>query len=161
MGITISELENTNNLTGTEKIPIVQDNITKNVELLKMKEYMNIENIEEKINTINEDVIIDKVLNKNEGYIKYANGYMKQWKTLTKTVGGNLWANLYYSEHEMGNWMQPFTNFFGIKSSINIIQCWTTQARQSNTSAGIIRVYRPDATTVEATLYLEANGLWK
>lgn len=119
------------------------------------------ENIEEEINRIDEDIIIDKVLNKDEGYIKYANGYMKQWKTLKVTAGGKSWANLYYSEHEMGNWIQTFTNLFGVNSSINIIQCWTTEARQSSTSAGTIRVYRPDATTVESTLYLEAHGLWK
>ncbi len=52
MGITISELENTVNLIGTEKVPIVQNEKTKNVELSKIKEYMGIEDLKDKTENI-------------------------------------------------------------------------------------------------------------
>ncbi len=118
-------------------------------------------NIEEEINTINEDVIIDKVLNKNEGYIKYENGYMRQWKTLKVKAGGTKYGELYYSDHIIGNWIQPFTNLFGVKSSADKIQFWTSEGGQNNTSAGTVRTYRPENTITDTTLYLEAHGLWK
>lgn len=118
----------------------------------------NMNNIE---NGIFDNSINDKKLEELSGYVKYENGLMIQWKTITATVGGTSWGNVYYSDHEMGNWEIPFTTLFTAWSSIETSQHWCTNANQSKTSAGLIRTFRPNAGTISTRLTIFGLGLWK
>lgn len=97
----------------------------------------------------------------DNGYIKFANGFLLQWKTQTITAGGTTWGNVYYSNHEMGSWEIGFNKLFATWSNIETPQHWCTNANQSKTSAGMVRTFRPNAGTVSAKICIFGLGTWK
>jgi hypothetical protein len=97
----------------------------------------------------------------NDGYVKFADGFMIQWKYLSATAGGTAWGNVYYSDHAMGNWATPFTIIYFAKSSANSLTYWTTENGYTNTSAGTVRCFRPNSSTGTAGIRIMAMGRWK
>lgn len=112
---------------------------------------------------INEKLISTLIGSKLEdnGYIKFANGFLLQWKTQTITAGGTAWGNVYYSDHEMGNWSVNFTKLFVTWSNIETPQHWCTNANQTKISAGLIRTFRPNAGTISTKVNIFGLGMWK
>ena len=120
---------------------------------------------------VHNQVLLSNILNMSvsemnldlyNGYVKYENGFMFQWKFTSASVSPTLWTgSIYYADVNMGNWSVPFTNLLGELSSVGSQQWWSTIGDFNNTSAGIVRVFRP--TQVSQTIYLRvfAYGLWK
>ena len=98
----------------------------------------------------------------SSGYIRYDNGIQIAWKQATVTAGGTAWTGtgLYYSDHSMGNWEQPFSSILSVSSGVNSIQYWTTNGNISNTSAGTIRALRPTSVTQSVAIWIMAIGTW-
>ena len=110
-----------------------------------------------------EEIIDDYDFTNNNGYIRYDNGLQIAWKSITETAGGTVWSGtgVYYSDHTMGDWAVPFTNIFNVISNINGAQYWATSYNFGNSSAGIIRAFRPNNGTLQVTLSVIGIGTWK
>lgn len=113
------------------------------------------------INVLSASEIIESTLNPDTGYIKYSNGLMVEWQSLTATAGGTAWGSMYYSDHQMGNWTISFTNlFFTIPTSSSALYTLASDAG-TNTSAGMIRATRPNEGTANVKFKIIGIGLWK
>jgi hypothetical protein len=105
--------------------------------------------------------IIENYAGTNDGYVKYADGTMMEWKSLTTTIGGTAWGSLGYSDHTMGDWLVPFTAIYNAWSNVNAVQHWTSCEYWTTTSAGQIRAFRPNTGTRDATITITGIGKWK
>ncbi|MBQ6546903.1 MAG: hypothetical protein IJL74_02770 [Bacilli bacterium] len=100
--------------------------------------------------------------NGGNGYIRFNNGFQICWLTKTsQQLGGNAWGNVYYSDHSMGNWVSSFTNCYAVWPSLQTLQYWSTCADWNTTSAGKIRVFRPNNSKATETLRIIGIGNWK
>lgn len=114
------------------------------------------------INDLASGEIVDSKLEELSGYIKYSNGFMVQWKFSSGTGGGSEWASpIYYSDINMGDWDVAFTSIFNCISSVSNNLYWTTCAGFNRTSAGVVRVLRPNSGTTEVYVRVFAYGLWR
>ena len=113
------------------------------------------------LQTVSNVSIEEAKLEPNSGYIKYKNGLIIQWKTLTELAGGTQWGNVYYSDHEMGDWDIPFTTLLTTWSNIETPQEWCSNGNQTTTSAGLVRAFRPNAGTISAKISIVGLGVWK
>lgn len=119
-------------------------------------------NLVNAINVLAPGEIIDSKLNEASGYIKYSNGFMIQWKFGSGTGGGQAWTSpIYYSDINMGNWAVPFTVIFNYIPSVATSLYWCTSGDFNNTSAGTIRVFRPNNGTTTVYVRAFAYGTWK
>jgi|SRR5690625_762784 len=108
--------------------------------------------------------ITEENLNASRGYIRFADGRQEAWVKQTGTAGGTLWTNgIYYSDVTMGNWAAPFSRVDSVFSSVGKTmsrQYWTGISDYSNTSAGIVRAYRPTSTARDLDFMIRGWGLW-
>lgn len=96
------------------------------------------------------------------GYIKFKNGLIYEWKFLQVTTTSSTYGPLWYSDHSLGNWAVPILEFISFGSSVNNYNYWATLNSMGNNSAGTIRLYR--ANNVSGTsVYISvwAFGTWK
>lgn len=105
--------------------------------------------------------IMDSSSLNSDGYVKFADGFMLQWKYASVTAGGTQWGNVYYSDHEMGNWATPFTTVFTAWAVANSLYYWVTANGYNSTSAGKVRCYRPNSSTATTGVRIMAIGRWK
>jgi len=109
-------------------------------------------------------IIVEKDINPEDGngYIKYDNGFMIQWRGGSVTAGGTQWTNaIYISNHTIGNWKVPFTAVLSYWTGCSSYDFWTAAAGVSNTSAGTLRCFRPTAATAQVWVNVTAIGRWK
>ena len=100
-------------------------------------------------------------LDTNNGYVRFSNKIQIAWKKISVTAGGTLWTNgIYYSDHSMGNWAASFSSLFTYHAGCGALQYWTSCGSVSNTSAGTIRCFRPQANTAAIDVYIFAIGTW-
>ena len=119
-------------------------------------------NLVNAINVLAPGEIVDSALSDGNGYIKYSNGFMIQWKLTQVTAGGTQWTNaIFISNHNMGNWTTPFTSIFSFWTSCNSYDFWTSAGGVNTTSVGILRCYRPTSTTASVYVGVTAIGMWK
>lgn len=112
--------------------------------------------------SLSSNSIYDESLNASSGYIRYTNGFMIQWKATTTTGGGTAWNSpIYYSDVTMGDWDIAFTTIFNCIPSVASTLYWCTNANFSTTSAGELRVFRPNAATASIYVRVFAYGLWE
>lgn len=104
--------------------------------------------------------ITDSDLTASNGYIKYDNGFMLQWKTKEITTSVTSWGSLYYYDTSMGDWTIPFVTFFGASGGCSNAQFWCGISA-NKTSAGTMRVVRPNNSNYTINVYVLAYGLWK
>ena len=102
--------------------------------------------------------IIDSGSNENGNYIKFNDGTMICTKSITGTLGGTAWGNVYYSDHTIGNWAETFTTIYNVVASIDANQYWCNVAGGGFNS---VRVFRPNNGTTTGTIRLFAIGKWK
>ena len=105
--------------------------------------------------------IIDSDSDSTGGYLKFSDGTIIQWKQATETLGGNVWSNLWYSDHTLGDWKVAFTTLYFVYSSVNLLQYWCTSQFATTTSAGQMRVYRPTDQTAQGTITIIGVGRWQ
>lgn len=109
-------------------------------------------------------IIVEKDINpqNGNGYIKYDNGFMLQWKSIQVTAGGTQWTSaIYISNHTMGNWGVPFTSILSFWTSCSSYDFWTSAGSVNTTSAGTLRCYRPTSSTAQVWVNVTAIGRWK
>lgn len=113
------------------------------------------------INCLASGEIVDSDLSDN-GYIKYSNGFCIQWMKKSATVTSQEYGSLHYADVSMNNWEIPFTTCFSTAPNVIPAQWIACNGIYSNTSPGMIRLYRPNgATSVSVTVYLVGIGTWK
>lgn len=107
--------------------------------------------------------LLPQIIESGTDYIRFYDGTQIAWKSATVTAGGTSWSGtgLYYSDHAMGSWERPFTSIFSIWAGTNASQYWTTSYNVTNTSAGFVRAFRPNNSTLSITVYLTVIGKWK
>ena len=156
-----------NSLTDRPDIPTKTSDLTNDSDYVSDSSYVHTDNnytTNEKtlFTQLLDDKVVEKNLNSGSGYIKYENGFMLQWKSITGNTGGTQWGVVYYSDHEMGNWEIPFTTLFTVWSDIDRAQNWSSNKDQTLTSAGVVRAFRPNAgIETNAKITITAIGLWK
>jgi len=106
--------------------------------------------------------VVASSFDSSNGYIKFDNGVMLQWKLQRVTVPAlTSWGNIYFADYNIGNWVVPFTDFFCFGSQVNNQLYWTTVNGMTQTSAGTVRYFRATtsgATNVYTTVW--AIGKW-
>ena len=102
--------------------------------------------------------IIESGSNTNGNYIKYADGTMICTKTISGTLGGTAWGNIYYSDHTIGSWAETFTTLYYVNANVVPNQYWCN-ANGSNFE--YVRVFRPNNGTTTGDIRLIAIGRWK
>lgn len=156
-----------NSLTDRPDIPTKTSDLTNDSDYVSDSSYVHTDNnytTNEKtlFTQLLDDKVVEKNLNSGSGYIKYKNGFMLQWKSITGNTGGTQWGVVYYSDHEMGDWEVPFTALFTVWGNVERAQNWCGNKGQTLTSAGIVRAFRPNAGTENgAKITITAIGLWK
>ena len=109
-------------------------------------------------NYLNDKIIAESGSNTNGYYIKYADGTLICTKSITGTLGGNAWGNVYYSDHSIGNWAYTFTTIYAATASVEQNQYWCNLCGYSFDS---VRVFRPNSSTSDGTIRIMAIGRWK
>ena len=110
-------------------------------------------------NYVNNNVgIVDSGSNENGNYIKFSDGTMICTKSITGTLGGTAWGNVYYSDHNIGSWAETFITIYNVVASIDANQYWCNVAGGGFNS---VRVFRPNNGTTTGTIRLFAIGSWK
>lgn len=102
---------------------------------------------------------IESYLLAANGYVRFTNGFQIAWITKTVTAGGNAWGNVYYSDHDLGNWAAPFETCYISTPYCNSGLYWCTITNVTATSAGTERCFRPNNGT--ASIYIGAIGFGK
>lgn len=115
--------------------------------------------------------IIESLLNKadivesdttwNNGCIRFSNGIQLAWKCMQVTAGGNAWGNVYYSDHDLGDWAKAFLTCYVVTPYVNSLQFWGTIGNAGAISAGTFRCFRPNASTASIWIGCMALGRWK
>ncbi|MBQ2350421.1 MAG: hypothetical protein II393_04080 [Cytophagales bacterium] len=119
-------------------------------------------NIVSAINVLAPGEIVGSKLDAAGGYIKYSNGFIIQWKFNGGTGGGNAWTSpIHYSDISMGNWDVAFTTIFNCIPTVASSLYWCTCSEYGNTSAGTVRVFRPNYGTTTVWVRVFAYGTWK
>ena len=114
---------------------------------------------------LNPNTIIEEMYNVGnlgDGYIKFKNGLLYEWKFLNVKTTSKVYGPLWYSDHSLGNWAVPLVGFISFGSSVNNWNYWSTLNGMDNTSAGTIRLYRANnssGTSVYISVW--AFGIWK
>lgn len=97
----------------------------------------------------------------DDGGILFKTGVQMCWNRQSVTLGGNMWntsTDVWYSDHSMGNWARSFSWLVCVIPSVRVEQYWATaHDNHSNTSAGTVRVFRPNANT--ASGYVNVLGI--
>lgn len=95
------------------------------------------------------------------GYIRWKNGFQIAWTSKQVTAGGTAWSgtSVYYSDHDMGNWVKAFNTCYICLPHCNSATYWASASGSSATSAGSIRCFRPNNST--ATIWVGAIGFGK
>lgn len=107
------------------------------------------------------ETVVSQNLSPTNGYIRYSSGRQIAWKSVTATAGGTAWDNgTWYSDHSMGNWLVPFSAISVSIPSVSAPQYYAGQGSVSNTSAGSVRAFRPNAVTLSCTMRIYAEGTW-
>ena len=106
---------------------------------------------------------IESGSNENGSYIKFADGTMICCKNYASTPTSlNLWGgSIYYTDIQMGVWALNFKILKNVQVSNTTAQYWCNVFDASETSAGKVRLIRPDNNTVESNIHLFAIGRWK
>ena len=106
--------------------------------------------------------IIECDLTKDNGYVKFDNGFLMQWKSETVNGGGTQWGSFYYSDHSMGIWKIPFKTLFCSIPTVNSYTYWVTHQENSNLEyAGGIRCFRPTSSVDSIKITIIGFGTWK
>lgn len=117
------------------------------------------------VNSINEIVQnmgdIDSYLFDENGYVRFTNGFQIAWITKTVTAGGNAWGNVYYSDHDLGNWAAPFETCYISTPCCNSGLFWCTITGYNALSAGSVRCFRPNNGTASIWVGVIGFGKWK
>lgn len=117
-----------------------------------------------------EDDLIDNIgseiesgSNENGSYIKFADGTLICCKNYASTPTSlKLWGgSIYYTDIQMGVWALNFKILKNVQVSNITAQYWCNVYDASETSAGKVRLIRPDNSTVESNIHLFAIGRWK
>ena len=95
------------------------------------------------------------------GYIRFKNGFQIAWVSKQVSAGGTQWGNVYYSDHDLGNWAVPFVVCYTTNSYCNSPQFWATVSGSSNTLAGSVRCFRPNSSTSNVWVGATGFGKWK
>ena len=115
--------------------------------------------------TIGGNSIIDSGSNSNGNYIKYYDGTMICYKTLTREVAmTTAWGSLYEGSMQLGNWSQNFIStpnvqVTNIGTSGAMIECF--DVAPTTTSAGTVFLARAISYTVDVTVNVVGIGKWK
>lgn len=117
--------------------------------------------INEVVSSIGNVTDIDSYSFANSGYIRFKNGFQIAWLYSNVTAGGTAWGNVYYSDHNMGDWTKAFTSIYFAKATTNSATFWCTESEYSNTSGGTIRCFRPNNSTGNIGLRIVGIGKWK
>ena len=106
---------------------------------------------------------IESGSNENGSYIKFADGTLICCKNYASTPTSlNLWGDsIYYTDIQMGVWALNFKILKNVQVSNTTAQYWCNVYDASETSAGKVRLIRPDNKTVESNIHLFAIGRWK
>ena len=123
-------------------------------------------NLVNAINELDENAIEEKSIptgtGLGNGYIKFKNGIIYEWKLLQVKTTSGVYGPLWYSDHSLGNWAVPILNFFSYGSAVNNYNYWTTINGMTNNSAGTIRMYRANnASGNNVYVSVWALGIWK
>lgn len=97
----------------------------------------------------------------DNGYIRFDNGLQIAWKSVTASAGGTSWANIWYSDHEMGNWKVAFNTLFTCVASAKGTQYWCGYADSNTTNAGKVRCFRPNNQVNSVQISIIGIGKWK
>ena len=103
--------------------------------------------------------------NANGNYIKFNDGTMICYKTVTGSVEiTTAWGSLYEGALALGDWAASFTsapnvNITNVGTAGAIAECFSQVP--TATSAGSIFLTRPNSTTTNVTLSVMAIGRWK
>lgn len=111
------------------------------------------DNVETAINSV-----VESGSNTNGTYVKFEDGTMICTKTISGTLGGTAWGNIYYSDHTIGSWAQTFTTLYYVNANVVPNQYWCN-ANGSNFE--YVRVFRPNNGTTTGDIRLIAIGKWK
>lgn len=109
-----------------------------------------------------EEISIPTGTGQGNGYIKFKNGIIYEWKLLQVKTTSSAYGPLWYSDHSLGNWAVPLLAFFSYGSAVNNYNYWTTISGMSSNSAGTIRMYRVNNQSGN-NVYINvwAIGKWK
>lgn len=101
--------------------------------------------------------------NENGSWIKYSDGTMICYKTVTGTPESTLeaWGNIFYANVSCGDWPQTFKSILNCQATCNTIQYWISKGTVTETSAGSVRLLCADNNIRSYKLYLTAIGRWK
>lgn len=102
---------------------------------------------------------IDSFQFNTNGYVRFKNGFQIAWKSQQVVAGGTSWGSIYYSDHNLGNWVVPFVTCYVVNPYCNATTYWTTIGNASYSSAGTIRCFRPNSST--STIWVGATGFGK
>lgn len=95
------------------------------------------------------------------GYIRFTNGFQIAWVSQVVTAGGTAWGNIYYSDHNLGNWPKPFSVCYTTAPHCNSSTFWASHSGANGSSAGSIRCFRPNANTGSIWVGATGFGKWK
>ena len=122
-------------------------------------------NLSPSVNAVNGALnsIIESGSNENGSYIKFADGTLICCKNYASTPTSlNLWGgSIYYTDIQMGVWALNFKILKNVQVSNTTAQYWCNVYDASETSAGNVRLIRPENNTVESNIHLFAIGRWK
>ena len=132
------------------------------------KEIKNVEEtVNSDINNINIKInnIVSSGSNANGNWIKFDNGTMICYKTVTASVAmTTAWGSLYEGKMGLGSWAQTFISDPHVQVTNAcptgaFIECYTTVP--TTTSAGEIYLARVSSATYDVTIFVFAIGKWK
>lgn len=115
------------------------------------------------ITPLDDKIIYDSGSNSNGEYIRFADGTM----ICSKYYAGNptsvlQWSSaIYYVDVPMGSWAAPFKVIKNVQVSNATNQYWCNIVNASETSAGTVRLIRPDKNAPTYNIHLFAIGRWK
>lgn len=105
--------------------------------------------------------VVESDYTSDRSYIKFADGTMIQTKKLPVTSSVEAWGNIYFSDHDMGDWWIPFTQLFCYATNASSTVFWTNAQNVTSVSAGQVRCFRPTLGVADVTLFIIAFGRWR
>lgn len=134
---------------------------------MELIEFKDLPNTDTPINAENLNYnfshVIESGSNENGSYIKFADGTLICCKNYASTPTSlKLWGgSIYYTDIQMGVWALNFKILKNAQVSNTTAQYWCNVYDTSETSAGKVRLIRPDNNTVGFNIHLFAIGKWK
>lgn len=101
---------------------------------------------------------IESGSNANGNYVKFGDGTLICTKTISGTLGGNAWGNVYYSDHDVGDFAYTFTSKYAGFASVSEPQYW---CNINGANYSIVRVYRPNNGTTTGNIRIMVIGRWR